>query len=145
MVMVGAGANTVSIYDGGLAGHTFSPIPAFNYTLNLPLKTVAGVLWDNIGSDGKHSNLGSREATLTIGDETTTINGPPAVAGPGSAYVDSDWNGSAGLPVTELWDDTGHDISASAPKGTAALNVSIFAAGPLPADCLTPVANVVQQ
>jgi len=144
MVMIGPGANTVSIYDHGLAGHTFSPIPAFNYSLKLPLKTVAGVLWDNIASDGKHSNLGAREATLTIGDETTTINGP-AVSGPGSAYVDSDWNGSAGLPVTELWDDTGHDISASAPAGTVVLNVSVFAGGPLPADCLTPVANVVQQ
>jgi hypothetical protein len=99
---------------------------------------------DNIGSDGKHSVLGSREATLTIGDETTTINAFP-VAGPaGSNYVDSDWNGSAGLPVTQLWDDTGHDITAAAKPGTVALNVSVFAGGP-PADCLTPVANVVQE
>jgi hypothetical protein len=144
MVMIGKGVNTVSIYDNGLAGHTFSPIPAFNYTINLPLATVGVVLLDNIGSDGKHSNLGSREANMTIGDESTMINGFP-VAGPGSAYWDSDWNGSAGLPVTELWDDTGHDITATAPPGTIALNVSIFAPGPLPADCLTPVANVVQQ
>jgi len=45
--------------------------------------------------------------------EITTIGGP-AFAGPGSAYWDSDWNGSSGLPVPELWDDTGPDITALA-------------------------------
>jgi hypothetical protein len=100
------------------------------------------VLWDNIGADGQHGSA-ARTAAASISDETTTINGFP-VAGAGSMYLDSDWNGSAGLPVTQLWDDTGHDITAAAPPGTVNLNVVINSVL-LSADCLTPVANVVQE
>ncbi len=144
MVMIGAGVNTVSLYDVGLAGRTFEPSPAFNYTLALPLATkAAGVLWDNIGADGQHGGSAARVAAAPVSDETTTINGFP-VAGAGSMYLDRDWNGSAGLPATQLWDDTGHDITGAAPAGTVKLNVVINSVL-LPVDCLTPVANVVQE
>ena len=145
MVMIGNGLGTVSIFDIGLAGHTFSPNPApFNYLLNLPLAAPGlRTLIDNIGADGKHVNAASRKDVHANGDETTTINGLP-VAGPGSPYNDSDWNGSSGLPVPELWDDTGHDITLASPVGTRVLNVVINSLlGP--ADCLTPVANVVEE
>ena len=45
--------------------------------------------------------------------------------------------------VAELWDDTGHDITGLA-KGFNMLNVQIFHAAGL-GDCLTPVANIVQE
>jgi hypothetical protein len=144
LVMIGGGAGTVSLYDAGLAGVTFAPNPApFNYVLNLPVP-APGVraLLDNIGADGQHVAV-SRLAVNSISDETTTVNGFP-IAGPGSYYNDSDWNGSSGWPVPELWDDTGHDISVPAPKGAAVLNIVINSAL-APADCLTPVANVVEE
>jgi len=144
IVMVGAGVGTVSLYDAGLAGNTFKANIAFPYTLVLPVP-APGVrtLFDNIGADGKHVLGKSRLAVPTMSNEMTTINGFPT-AGPGSAYFDSDWNGSSGLPVPELWDDTGHDITPAAPGGTPVLNVVIFNGGGIPADCLTPVANVVE-
>jgi hypothetical protein len=144
MVMVGTGAGTVSIYDGGLAGNTFTANIAFPYTLVLPVPAPGlRTLFDNIGADGQHVLGRSRLDVPTMSNEITTINGF-LTAGPGSAYSDSDWNGSSGLPVPELWDDTGHDITPAAPAGTPALNVVIFNGGGAPADCLTPVANVVE-
>ncbi len=145
MVMVGNGAGTVSVFDIGLAGKTFVPNPApFNYILGLPVVPPGKrTLFDNIGADGQHTLGASRADVLSISDEATTINGFP-VAGPGSNHVDSDWNGSSGLPVPELWDDTGHDITPVSVNGQINLNISIFS--PLaPADCLTPVANVVEE
>ena len=144
LVMVGNGVGTVSVYDAGLAGNTFAPNPPFNYTLVLPV-AAPGVrtLFDNIGADGQHVLGVSRKASQHQSDETTTVNGF-LTAGPGSKYTDSDWNGSSALPVPELWDDTGHDITPATPAGTAALNFVINSAlGP--ADCLTPVANVVEE
>jgi len=144
LVMVGKGVGTVSVYDAGLAGNTFAPNPPFNYTLVLPI-VAPGVrtLFDNIGADGQHVLGVSRKASTHESDETTTVNGFLA-AGHGSKYIDSDWNGSSALPVPELWDDTGHDITPATPAGTAALNFVINSAL-APADCLTPVANVVEE
>ena len=98
-------------------------------------------LIDNIGADGKHTFGASRLAVPAFTSETTTIGGP-AFSGPGSAYWDSDWNGSSGLPVPELWDDTGHDITA---LGAAVPNLPVTVSQPGGGDCLTPVVNVVEE
>jgi len=138
IVLVGTGTGTVAIYDAGLSGTTFNT--TLTYSLILPA-TASGrlTLWDNIGADGQQGT----SRTSLIAKEKTTINGH-AVAGPGSAYNDSDWNGSAGYPLPQLWDDTGHDVTAAAPAGTTNLNV-VFKTndGAMP-DCLTPVANIVE-
>jgi hypothetical protein len=149
LVMIGKGSGTVSVFDAGLAGKTFEPNPgAFNYVLALPVAATAGkrMLLDNIGADGQHVDGASREAVTSFSDETTTINGFP-IAGQGSDYVDSDWNGSSGLPVPELWDDTGHNISiVSENAGGPVVNLNVVIHSALgPADCLTPVANVVEE
>ena len=78
-----------------------------------------------------------------MSDEATTVNGVP-IAGPGSQYNDSDWNGSAGFTLTELWDDTAHDFTLPSTSVTNLLNISISGTG-FPADCLVTVANVVQE
>jgi hypothetical protein len=150
MVMIGNGVGTVSLFDKGLAGDTFAPNPSpFNYVLALPVvPSGRRMILDNIGADGQHVDGASRAALTAQSDEQTTINGFP-IAGPGSPYVDSDWNGSSGLPVPELWDDTGHDITivSQDPAGavpSSILKIQVFSAlGP--ADCLTPVANIVEQ
>jgi hypothetical protein len=144
IVMVGqpSGApGLVSIYDRGLAGNTFISGGGLAYNLALPI-TTPGIrtLFDNIGADGQHVQAASRLANPAFTQETTTI-GPPQ-SGPGSLYWDSDWNGSSGLPVPELWDDTGHDITALG-SGVGALPVTV--SQPKGLDCLTPVANVVEE
>ena len=134
LVVVGQGNGTVVIYDVGLAGATFTS--TLSYSLTLPKAIAGGVtLWDNIGADGQIGQ--SRRAFAA--EKITTINGV-RIAGTGSAYVSTDWGGSSGLPIPQLWDDTGHDISAAARAGTTSLAVHFTS----PNDCLTPVANVVQ-
>jgi hypothetical protein len=147
VVMVGqpslvAHPGLVSIYDRGLAGGTFVSGVGLAYNLILPIATPGNrTLIDNIGADGKHVFGASRLAAPAFTSETTTIGAPP-FAGPGSAYWDSDWNGSSGLPVPELWDDTGHDITA---LGAAVPNLPVTVSQPGGGDCLTPVVNVIEE
>lgn len=147
IVMVGqpspvAPPGIVAIYDRVLSGKTFVSGAGLAYNLILPVPTPgARTLFDNVGADGKHTLGASRLAAPAMTSETTTIGGP-ALAGPGSAYWDSDWNGSSGLPVPELWDDTGHDITA---LGAGLLALPVTVAQPGGGDCLTPVVNVVEE
>ncbi len=143
MVLIGSGTGTVSIFDAGYAGITFIAYPSAEYILDLPVKSPGGkTLFDNIGADGQHGD--SYVAERSYGDEVTSINGK-LVAGPGSSYTDSDWNGSSGYPLPQLWDDTGHDITSSVPKNTSTLTVEITVGAASSYDCLTTVANVVSE
>ncbi|MCI0466866.1 MAG: hypothetical protein L0Y57_07680 [Beijerinckiaceae bacterium] len=149
LVIVGTGASTVALYDNkdpsdpnqGISGHFFNAGDGISYSLQLPNPVSGGpVLFDNIGADGQHG--AGRGDIAAVSREVTTINGVK-IAGPGSPANDTDWNGSAGFPLPQLWDDTGHDVTAAAKAGTARLDVSISAAGGPPNDCLTAVANIV--
>ncbi len=135
LVIVGSGSATVGIYDVGLAGHTFLG-DNLSYTLVAPAPPTFSALWDNIGADGQVG--GGRTADPGISGETTFINGAQ-VSGPGAAYADSDWDGSSGFPLPQLWDDTGHDISGTITPTAPVFAVQFNATG----DCLTPVANVL--
>ena len=132
LVIAGTGGATVSFFDVGLAGKTF--FGSQSYALTLPVPVTRLIWMDNIGADGQ---VGSSR-TATVAKETTIINGV-RVAGPGSVANDSDWNGAAAGPLPQLWDTTGHDVTAAAPPGTTSLAVSVDAGG----DCVVPVANVV--
>jgi hypothetical protein len=112
-----------------------------SYSLTLPAKATGkfGSI-ENIGADGKEGR--SRSATSGVGDEKTVINGVK-VAGPGSSWNDSDWNGNSAKPLPQLWDDTGHNITAAVPAGTTVLNIKISNNGETVPDCLTPVVNIV--
>jgi hypothetical protein len=137
LVIVGTGTGTVAIYDVPMAGTEFAA--ALTYTLNLPVAaTGALTLWDNIGDDGQIGT--SRTAIPAFTQETTTINAVLIAGGVAALDNDSDWDGSSGLPLPQLWDDTGHDITTATPAGTAALNVAFAAHG----DCLNAIANVVE-
>jgi hypothetical protein len=137
LVLIGQGAGTVALYDAGLAGQTFGCVGArkFNYSLSLPVAADGGSVWlDNIAADGQSY----------LGNKTTTVNGT-LIAGPGSVLGDSDWNGRAGGNSPQLWDDTGHDITAAVGQGATTLNIDVVPlpqSGGLP-DGLTPVANIV--
>jgi hypothetical protein len=136
MVIVGTGPYTVGIYDTQIpSGTTFSG--AYTYTLALPLQASGGqALWDTFGADGQ---IGSSRLAFLTG-ETTTINGVQ-VSGPGGTNQDSDWDGSSGWPLPQLWDDTGHDITTAVPAGTTKLVIRIDSHG----DCISTVGNVVAQ
>jgi hypothetical protein len=144
LVIVGTGTSTVSIYDAGFTATTFATLTkGLLYTLNLP-RVASGGLWDNIGADGQSGD--GRSAVPLISLKTITINGV-VMAGPGGLASDNPrfpynteagWNGYAGLPIPQLWDDTGYDISgAIAGSSTATIKVD-------PGDdCVCTVANVV--
>lgn len=136
LVIVGSGGSTVGIYDVGLAGNTFLG-DNLSYTLVAPATPTFSALWDNIGADGQVG--ASRNASFGVSGETTFINGAQ-VSGPGANYADSDWDGSSGLPLPQLWDDTGHDISFTITPTAPVFAVQFNAGG----DCLTPVANVLE-
>ncbi len=145
LVIVGTGTSgsTVVIFDSGLAGATFHGNPGISYTLTLPVATTGKLtLFDSIGADGQEG--ASRLANSGYADESTYINGV-YVAGPFSLFNDSDWNGSSGKPIPQLWDDVGHNITTSTPSGTKTLSISIANEGESSYDCMTPVANVVQE
>jgi len=135
LVVVGTGQANVALYDRGLAGNMFST--TLSYTLALPsAATGRNVIIDNIGADGQVGS--SRNGLTSSSNESTIINGY-YVAGEYSPANDSDWNGAIAGPLPQLWDNTGHQINASAPAGTWYLNTTVYAGG----DCLVPVANVV--
>jgi hypothetical protein len=142
LVVVGTGASNVAIYDSGLAGITFQGNTS--YTLAVPGGVAhLPVLWDNIGADGQ---LGDSRAA-GLGKEETLIN-TVQIAGPGvnvsTGVTDSDWDGSSGWPLPQLWDDTGHSLpSSAATTGTTSLAVSIVSPATASNDCLTTVANVI--
>jgi len=145
LVIVGTGPSTsrVVIYDSGIAGKTFHGNPGLSYALTLPVAATGKLtLFDSIGADGQEG--ASRLAGSGYADESTYINGV-YVAGPFSPFNDSDWNGSSGKPIPQLWDDVGHNITTSTPSGTKTLDISIGNEGESSYDCMTPVANVVQE
>jgi hypothetical protein len=144
LVIIGTGTGTqrVVIYDEGLSGKTFKGNSGISYSLLLPIAASGKLtLFESIGADGQQGV--SRLAVKAVADETTVINGVH-IAGPGSNFNDSDWNGSSARPLPQLWDDVGHDITAATPAGKTTLDVSIANGGKTPPDCMTPVANVVQ-
>lgn len=142
LVVVGTGSATVGLLDGQ-AGTTFGPGPYSNY-YQLPVTVGSGsqVLLDNIGYDGQigYSRVGSasQETSTALGWPSQTNN--ILFAGPGSGEVSgSDWDGSSGWPLPQLWDDTGHDISNAFVAGDYWVLVSYTA----PLDCVGTVAAVV--
>jgi hypothetical protein len=141
LAVVAPGSTTVAIYDTGLAGATLNfAFGSLSYTLDLPSQTSGGqVLIDNIGADGQIGS--SRTAGYLVAQEQSYVNGLQIAGNYASGYEDSDsdWNGSSGFPLPQLWDDTGHDITDAAPYGTSALSVLVYS----PYDCITAVANVV--
>ncbi|MGA7295122.1 MAG: hypothetical protein WBW53_07540 [Terriglobales bacterium] len=137
LVIIGTGSATVGLYDSQ-AGTTFFSSQTNSYTLPGTFNSQA--LLDNFGYDGQ---IGSSR-TISFSNETTTVTGSPSgtsvlVAGPGGETGDSDWDGSAGWPLPQLWDDTGHDISNALIPTDTAITVTYVPYG----DCLGLVGSVI--
>ena len=138
LVIVGTGVATVGLVDGQ-AGTTFTG--SYSNSYDLPAPATGGlVLFDNFGYDGQ---IGTSR-TITVSNETTIVQGfpggaPVLVAGPGGETGDSDWDGSSGWPLPQLWDDTGHDISNAFAVGDTSVIVSYTSTG----DCIGTVGAVI--
>lgn len=126
---------TVLVYDSGLAGNEFSG-GSFSYNLDA-VPTPPGLftsIFTELGADGQIGN--GLTAFSALSNDTTTL-GSTLVAGPGSAVNDSDWNGTDGDPLNQLWDTHSHDVSGLLVAGLN--NVTINSG----TDCLVPIANVL--
>jgi hypothetical protein len=167
LVIIGTGSepNTfgppvVTLFDHGLSGKTFAsfpgPAPGIKYTLvvapSAPRNSEPLTI-TFIGADGQNGSVrdifGTRDfkEILPVSDETTIINQQP-VGGPASPATDSDWNGSSGFPLPQLWDDTRHNNTFQGTSGPPFVegffNIVVASkSNSLPSDCLTPVANIV--
>lgn len=146
LVIIGTGSANVGVIDGQ-AGTTFAEATLSN-SYSLPAPVVLGVvLLDNIGYDGQigDSRTIVSGAGFSSTNETTNITGEPSgisvlvVGNPGGETGDSDWDGSSGWPLPQLWDDTGHDISNAFAAGDTSLLVSYTSTW----DCLGTVAAVI--
>jgi hypothetical protein len=142
LVIVGTGGATVGLLDGQ-AGTTFIAASGYSNNYLLPAPVISGpVLFDNFGYDGQ---IGTSR-TISATNETTTVEGLPStttvlvVGNPGGETGDSDWDGSSGWPLPQLWDDTGHDISNAFLPGDTSVFVSY--GGPS-SDCVGTVGAVV--
>jgi hypothetical protein len=141
LVVVGTGTNSVGLLDGQ-AGTTFISGYSNYYQLPAAVSSSSQVLLDNFGYDGQIGT--SRSINPAVSNETTTAQGWPGgasvlVAGPGGETGDSDWDGSSGWPLPQLWDDTGHDISNAFAAGDTFVLVSYSSGN----DCIGTVGAVV--
>lgn len=144
LVIVGQGSTTVGLLDEQ-AGTTFSG--GYSNFYQLPATIAAGnqVLLDNFGYDGQvgTSRFGSSSNETSNAQGWSPgggLDGPNTLfAGPGGEVTDSDWDGSSGWPLPQLWDDTGHDVSSAFVAGDTWVLVSYDA----PADCVGTVGAVI--
>src|SRR5258708_443010 len=142
LVVVGTGTANVGLLDGQ-AGTTFVGTTFSNY-YQLPATTASGsrVLLDNFGYDGQIG--ASRSIFSPTSNETSSVSGYPSltfvqVAGPGVETSNSDWDGSSGWPLPQLWDDTGYDISNAFAAGDTFVLVNYTSGN----DCIGTVGAVI--
>jgi hypothetical protein len=119
--------SAVVIYDA-LSGTEFSAT-TLTATLVHPISLSGTGLYTMSGADGQrgggHDNTISNEIGFFNGVQ---LSGPPV--------ANSDWDGSAGLPLPQLWDVHTHNASIANPSSV----VKYVSSG----DCLVPVVFVVQ-
>jgi hypothetical protein len=128
LVLVGTGSSTVAVYDG-MEAEFFG---VYNYTLTLPSSTGSSIRFDQIGADGQSGC----DLSVCLAGDKVTVNGTQ-ISGPGGQNPNSDWDGTVGGPLPQLWDDTAHTFSIA--SGTSSLNVSINSGN----DCIVPAATAV--
>lgn len=143
LVVVGTGSANVGIYDA-LAGTMFYGSNTFyNFYYN-PFYAYfnSQELLDNIGYDGQigHSRVPGASGETSQIEPYPSLTGTYTIAGPGGDVTNSDWDGSSGWPLPQLWDDTGHDISSHFASG---VDWGFYITYSAPSDCVGEVAAVV--
>jgi hypothetical protein len=131
----GTGSDKVAIFDA-LTGADSVAGSGFTVTMSTGSATpLSGSgLFTQVGADGQTgASFSSGSAT-----ETDTFNGS-LLAGPGGGpYPQSNWDGSDGWPMPELWDTHTLDVSLSG----GSTNTDSTTA---PSDCIAATVYVLQQ
>jgi hypothetical protein len=122
---------TTLVYDSGLAGTMF--FSSLSYGLGgVPTPSAGPSIFTELGGDGQTGFGFTGSAT----GKKTSLNGT-LIVGPSGVNQDSDWDGTDGTPLNQLWDTHSHDVTSVVATGT---NTVSIAAG---FDCLITVANVL--
>jgi hypothetical protein len=130
---------TTLVYDG-MAGTEFQPSAGLTYTLgSVPAPSAGHTIFTELGADGQTGG----GYTSTVTNKTTTLNGT-LIAGPLAPSVggdnDSDWNGTDGVPLNQLWDTHSHDVTGLVGAGTNTISINSIGAV---SDCDIAVANAL--
>jgi hypothetical protein len=137
----GTSGHRVAIFDAlhGAANGTGALVSSFTVNMNTGATVFTGSgLFTQIGADGQTGQGGASFGSALSG-ETDTFNGK-LLAGPGGVYPQSNWDGSNGWPMPELWDTHTLDVTFN---GTAInTDTTTISAGN---DCIAAVAYVEQQ
>ena len=125
LIVVYGGSGKVSIYDN-LSGTTmFGGTGTFNLVF---FPGSSNGLFTVTGADGQQPG--------TFGMKDTLFNGSLILESPGG-YPANDWNGSAGVPLPQLWDVHTHTVLL---RPNAAIQQVSFN---VDSDCVVPVAFVL--
>jgi len=139
---------TVCLYDTlPLTGTLFLSSPGVTYTLLHPPTPAAGVAearWAHASCDGQSgSGYLDVPASTCLGRTNTFVNGGP-IAGPGTPYNDSDFNGSAGKPLPQLFESSGHDVTVFMTGGGVPVTaIGILDTSGAGCDCIVLDLNVL--
>lgn len=126
---------TVLLYDQGLAGTQFN-VGGLSYSL-AGVPTIPGVsssIFTELAADGQ-IGAGVTAVSGTSG-KITTLNST-MIAGPGSVVNDSDWDGTDGVPLNQLWDTHSHDVTGDLVSGTNTVTISSTN------DCVVAISNAL--
>ncbi len=93
------------------------------------------MLYHAYHTGGAYFTMTGADGQKNIPNETTTFNGVQ-IAGPGGYLSASDWDGSAGWPLPQLWDVNTHKVDLN-----DAFSMVVYNAF---GDCLVPVAMVIE-
>jgi hypothetical protein len=117
----------------------------YNHFLTFPINFGA-VKHTRLGADGQTGV--ACPGVVTVGtNERTFIGGPvftPLVqirGNPGGANLDSDWNGTDGEPLNQLWDTHTSPVAGTIAPGPFVANYRVQYQSPI--DCIIPVAHVL--
>ncbi len=117
------------LYDG--FGATAMLGGTSTFTLTHTALASGAAQFSMVGADGQRGGTHTNTSSNEIGKfNTVQFSGPPVAA--------SDWDGSASLPLPQLWDVHTHNVSLN---GTTSSVVEYAA----PTDCVMPVAFVIDK
>jgi hypothetical protein len=144
LVLAGTGTGTVSLYDKGLPGEF---VGSTNYTLFVQPSTTGFSRFDDINADGQIGPGITPQAGVP--GKVLLLNGveisgsnlyTPFTTAPNP---NSDYDGSTGAPLPQLWDNEAHDISGVPVMDpiTSAIDLNVVVNGGT--DCLVTIAHVV--
>jgi hypothetical protein len=140
----GTTGHRVAIFDKltGAANGTGAAVSSFSVNMNTSAATPTPFsgrgLFTQVGADGQ-TGLGGAGFGHALSGETDTFDGI-LLAGPGGVYPQSNWDGSNGWPMPELWDTHTMDVTFNGTNTNT--DTTTISAGD---DCFAAVVYVEQQ